>query len=432
MDRIARNAEALIAQLQAVLLMPATWLHLLMIACAFALGWAFRHLYMHSLRQWITARYVNQRIQQALITTADLSLYILPVILLGFINRLYEQYYGADAPAVIEAVVSLSLAWIVIRLLAQLIDNIVLRKSIAVIVWIIAALSILGIRAEAAAALDAMGLDIGNFRLSALTVIKGGLVLFALLYLAGFAANMLERRMRYTDGLTASARVLLGKIARVILIGFALLIGLQAAGIDLSLLAVFGGALGLGLGFGLQKGISNLFSGMLLLMDRSIEPNDIIEIPSSTGGENAFGWVQTMGARYTEIITRDNKSYLIPNEDFITQQVINWSHGNTLIRLETEFGVAYSADPHEVKRLAEEAAMTFERVVADPKPVCHLVEFGDSSLNFVLRYWITDAHKGVTNTRGAVMLALWDSFQANEIPIPYPHREVFVHYPDAG
>lgn len=432
MDSITDNAEQLIADLQALILMPATWLQLFIIACAFAVSWAFRHLYMQSMRQWITARRLNQRIQQALITVADLSLYILPVLILGLIIQLYAQAGGASEPELIEATVSLSLAWIAIRLLAQFIDNVVLRKSIAVIVWIIAALSILGIRGETAAALDAMGFTLGNFRLSALTVIKGGLTLFALLYLAGFAANRLEKRMLYISGLTASSRVLLGKITRVTLIGIALLIGLQTAGIDLSLLAFFGGALGLGLGFGLQKGISNLFSGMLLLMDRSIKPKDVIEIPSSTGGENAFGWVQTMGARYTEVITRDNKSYLIPNEDFITQQVINWSHGNTLIRLETEFGVTYTADPHEVKRLAEEAAATPERVVSDPRPVCHLVEFGNSSLNFVLRYWITDAHKGVTNTRGAVMLALWDSFQANGITIPFPHREVFVHYPETG
>jgi small-conductance mechanosensitive channel len=133
-----------------------------------------------------------------------------------------------------------------------------------------------------------------------------------------------------------------------------------------------------------------------------------------------------MGARYTEIITRDNKSYLVPNENFITQQVINWSHENTLIRLEVKFGVHYDSDPHLVKKIAEEVCTKPERVVQDPAPICHLVEFGDSSLNFVLRFWIKDAEKGITNMRGAVMLALWDAFKANNIAIPYPHREVFI------
>jgi len=134
-----------------------------------------------------------------------------------------------------------------------------------------------------------------------------------------------------------------------------------------------------------------------------------------------------MGARYTELVTRDNKSYLVPNEEFITQQVINWSHGNTLVRVQTEFGVHYDSDPHEVRRLAIQAAGKPDRVVDSPAPVCHLVEFGDSSINFVLRYWIKDAEKGIVNTKGDVMLALWDILKENDISIPYPHREVFMH-----
>jgi len=156
-------------------------------------------------------------------------------------------------------------------------------------------------------------------------------------------------------------------------------------------------------------------------MDQSIKPGDIIEM------DGTFGWVNHMGARYTELVTRDNKSYLVPNEEFITQQVINWSHGNTLVRVETTFGVHYNSDPHEVKRLAAQAAGTPERVVDSPAPICHMVEFGDSSLNFVLRYWIKDAEKGIVNTKGDVMLALWDILKENNISIPYPHREVFVH-----
>ena len=204
----------------------------------------------------------------------------------------------------------------------------------------------------------------------------------------------------------------------------AILIGITTAGIDLSLLAVFSGALGLGIGFGLQKGISNLFSGLLLLMDKSIKPGDVIELPNG-----AFGWIAHMGGRYTEVVTRDNKSFLIPNEDFITQQVINWSHGSSLIRIEVTFGVSYSSDPHQIKELAEEAARKPSRVVDDPSPVCHLTAFGDSSIDFSLRLWITDAQEGLTNVRGEVMLALWDTFKENDINIPFPHREVFIHNP---
>ena len=192
------------------------------------------------------------------------------------------------------------------------------------------------------------------------------------MYGALFFANVLDRRLSSVRSLTPSSRVLISKISRVSLVVTALLIGITSAGIDLSLFAVFSGAVGLGIGFGLQKVISNLFRGMLLLLDQSIKPGDIIEM------DGTFGWVNQMGARYTEIVTRDNKSYLVPNEEFITQHVVNWSHGNTLVRVETSFGVHYNSDPHLIKKLAVEAAHKPERVVDSPSAVCHLVEFGDS------------------------------------------------------
>jgi small-conductance mechanosensitive channel len=324
--------------------------------------------------------------------------------------------------SLIDATTSLLLAWIVVRLAFQFVANSFVRNIFAFSIWGIAALSILGILDDTANTLDAIGMNLGDFRLSALTVIKGIFALFFLLYSAIFASSLLERRIKKISGLNVSSRVLLAKIVRITLVTLALLVGITSAGVDLSLLAVFSGAIGLGIGFGLQKGVSNLFSGMLLLLDKSITPGDIIELEGGT-----FGWVDQMGARYTSIVTRDNKSYLIPNEDFVTQQVVNWSHGNTLVRIEVEFGVDYRHNPHEIKEMAVEAAKTAERVCNDPPVVCHFVEFGDSSINFKLRFWIRDAEKGITNMRGAVMLALWDTFKEHKIQIPYPHREVYIH-----
>ncbi len=320
-----------------------------------------------------------------------------------------------------EVVMKLLFAWIIIRMLVQLIENRFVRNIFALTIWGLAALSIFGVLDETMSTLDAIGFNIGEFRLSALSVTKGVLGIFILMYGALFLANLADKKLAGVGSLNPSSRVLIAKITRVVLFISALLIGVTSAGIDLSLFAVFSGAVGLGIGFGLQKVISNLFSGMLLLMDQSIKPGDIIEM------DGTFGWVNHMGARYTELVTRDNKSYLVPNEEFITQQVVNWSHGNTLVRIETSFGVHYNSDPHKVKALAVEAAKKPDRVVDSPVPVCHLVEFGDSSLNFVLRYWIKDAEKGITNTKGDVMLALWDAFKEHGIEIPYPHREVFVH-----
>ncbi len=319
------------------------------------------------------------------------------------------------------AILKLILAWIIIRLALQFIRSGFVRNVFAVFIWTVAALSILGLLDATIVGLDAFGMNIGEFRLSALLLIKGAFALGILLYGAIFISGFLERSVANAKDLTPTSRLLLSKIIRVTLVTFAFLIGLTSAGIDLSLLAVFSGAVGLGVGFGLQKGISNLFSGMLLLMDKSIKPGDVIELEGGT-----YGWVHYMGARYTEIVTRDNKSFLVPNEEFITNRVVNWSHGSTLIRVEVGFGVHYDSDPHLVKRIAEEAASLPARVVDEPKPVCHLIEFGDSSLNFKLLFWIEDAEKGVTNMRGEVMMALWDAFKVNDIRIPYPHREIYV------
>lgn len=319
------------------------------------------------------------------------------------------------------AISKLLLAWIFIRIIAQVIEQRFARNIIAFTVLGLVALSIFGVLEQTMTTLDAIGFNIGEFRLSALSVAKGVLGIFVLMYGALFLANLTDRRLATVRSLNPSSRVLISKIARVFLVVMAFLIGMTSAGIDLSLFAVFSGAVGLGIGFGLQKVISNLFSGMLLLMDQSIKPGDIIEM------DGTFGWVNHMGARYTELVTRDNKSYLVPNEEFITQQVINWSHGNTLVRVETKFGVHYDSNPHDVKQVAIEATKTVDRVVDSPAPVCHLVEFGDSSLNFVLRYWIKDAEKGITNTKGDVMLSLWDVFTESGIKIPYPHREIFMH-----
>ena len=170
-----------------------------------------------------------------------------------------------------------------------------------------------------------------------------------------------------------------------------------------------------------RKVVSNLVSGVIILLDKSIKPGDVISL-----GET-FGWINSLGARYVSVVTRDGREYLIPNEDLITGQVVNWSHSNDFVRLDIYFGTSYDDDPHLVRRVAIEAVGSLDRVLSNPKaPVCHIVGFGDSSVDYILRFWIEDPTGGLTNIRGAVYLALWDAFQAHEISIPFPQREVRV------
>jgi small-conductance mechanosensitive channel len=393
----------------------------IILAIAFVLGYLLKNMVKPLLNEQINKLGVPYKITEIMYSSLKLLYPFFVILLILFLLQVALATGLEISISFAVAMVKILIAWIFIRIVAQFIEQRVARNIIAFTVLAIVALSIFGILDETTTTLDAIGFDFGDWRLSALSVVKGMFIIFILLYGALFVANLLDRKISQTRSLTPSSRVLISKILRVTLVVLALLIGITSAGIDLSLFAVFSGAVGLGIGFGLQKVISNLFSGMLLLMDQSIKPGDIIEI------DDTFGWVNHMGARYTELVTRDNKSYLVPNEEFITQQVINWSHGNTLVRVETKFGVHYDSDPHLIRQLAIKAAGKPERVVDSPSPVCHLVEFGDSSINFVLRYWIKDAEKGIVNTKGDVMLALWDILKENDVKIPYPHREVFVH-----
>lgn len=329
-------------------------------------------------------------------------------------------------PASAIVFMKLFIAWIVVRLMVQFIRNRTAQNIFAVTIWGIAALSIFGVLDDVSATLAAQGLSLGTFKITALGVIKGLLALGAMIYASLAFVNFLDARLARTK-LNSASRVLIGKILRIFLIASALLIAITTAGVDLSVLAVFSGAVGLGIGFGLQRGFANMFSGMMLLVDQSIKPGDIIEVLTPDGNGSTFGWVQHMGGRHTEIITRENKSYLIPNEFLISQQVVNWSHGDTLVRLDVKFGVHYESDPHAVKKIAEQAAQKPERVQPDKPPICHMIALGESSIDFSLRFWIRDAENGITNVKSDVLFAVWDALKENGIKIPYPHREIFIH-----
>ena len=313
---------------------------------------------------------------------------------------------------------SLGSAWVVIALVAGLIKNRFVYRLVAVFAWTVAAMNILGWGNSVRSALDSIGVVIGDLRITPLLVIKTTVLMLMTLWAANAASDFLERRMRSVADLTPSIQVLISKLIRLLLITFAILVVLSTVGIDFSALAFFSGAVGVGLGFGLQKIVSNLVSGIILLADKSVKPGDVISVGES------FGWVDSMGARYTSVVTRDGREFLIPNEDFVTQRVINWSYSNDEVRLDVEFGVSYNADPHKVCALAVEAAKSLKRVLPAPAPVCHLKAFGASSLDFILRFWIRDPIDGITNVRGQALLALWDAFKREGIEIPFPQRDI--------
>ncbi len=313
---------------------------------------------------------------------------------------------------------TIATAWFFIRIASVVVRNAFLRRLVIWGLSVYAALYYLGFLDEAMSALDGLAMEFGSFRLSALAILKA-LVVTALLFTAArVISGTAASRIRQNPDISPSMQVLTVKFLQIVLYAAAFFIGLKSVGFDLTGLTVLSGAIGLGLGFGLQKVVSNLVSGVIILLDKSIKPGDVISLGDT------FGWIEALTARYVSVVTRDGREYLIPNEDLITGQVVNWSHSNEFVRLDIQFGTAYSADPHLVRKVAIEAALSVDRVLQDRLPVCHIIGFGDSSVDYTLRFWITDPTGGLTNIRGNVFLALWDAFQEHGISIPFPQREV--------
>ena len=315
-------------------------------------------------------------------------------------------------------IAELALAWLVIAILARFIANAFVRGVVRTAGWVWVTLNILNLHDESVSILDGIAITTGNMRLSVWMVIQAIAILGALVFAARFLTQSSAARIRKNEDISPSMQVLIVKILQLVLFGAAIFIGLRVVGVDLTGLAVLSGAIGVGLGFGLQKVVSNLVSGVIILLDKSIKPGDVISLGDT------FGWIEQLGARYVSVVTRDGKEYLIPNEDLITGQVVNWSHTNAFVRLDIYFGTAYGDDPHKVRKVAIDAAQSVNRVLSFRPPVCHIVGFGDSSVDYILRFWIDDPTGGLTNIRGNVYLALWDAFQENGISIPFPQREV--------
>ena len=333
---------------------------------------------------------------------------------------------GRDT-GLLSAGVSLLTAWIVIRLVTLVIRSPLWSRVAFYVVWPLAALDAFGVLDNVVAQLDAFAIPLSTndagqtVDISALDIVRGVITFAVLFWLANVAGNFLKGRINATDELTISFKALLAKILDILLPVVALLIALQLVSFPFGALAIFGGAIGLGVGLGLQRTVSNFAAGFTLIADKSIKPGDVIEI------DDSYGWVTEMNARYVALRTRDGTDHLIPNDKFIEDGVVNWSHGDRALRIHAGFGVGYNTqDLRQVAKACEEVALTVDRVLKVPSPKCNLVNFGDSSVDFDLRFWIKDPKNGISNVKSDVMLAIWDLLHEQGIEIPFPQRDLHI------
>lgn len=327
----------------------------------------------------------------------------------------------------ISAGVSLLTAWIVIRLVTLVIRSPFWSRAAFYVAWPIAALDAFGVLDDVIRQLDAFSFPIGEGEngaresFSALDLFRTLAVFGVLFWGARFLNHLITGRINAIDELTVSFKALLSKILDVLLPIVALVAALQIVGFPFGTLAIFGGAVGLGIGLGMQRTVSNFFAGFTLIADKSIKPGDVIEI------EGTYGWVTEMNARYVTLRTRDGTAYLVPNDKFIEEGVVNWSHDDRVVRLHAPFGISYGTkDLRGLARRCEETALTVDRVLKSPSPRCNLMEFGDSSINFDLRFWINDPSNGSANVRSDVMMAIWDLLHEMEIEVPFPQRDLHI------
>ena len=371
---------------------------------------------------------VLQRVADALATLATpIAAFLALTIFFAVLSD------GMGQPArLISAAQSLLAAWIVVRLVTLAIRSPFWSRVAFYVAWPVAVLDSFGVLGSVFAWMREVSLVISpatdgqpEVALTLFDVLRAGIIFAIFMQLASLFSSVIVSQVDRTDEINPSLKALIAKVIHFIMPVVALVLALQFIGFNLASLAIFSGAVGLGIGLGLQKIIANFLAGFTLLADRSIKPGDTIEVGDT------FGWVTDMKSRYVAIRTRDGTEHLIPNAVFIEQGVVNWTHRDRSVRVHAPFGVAYGTkDLRRVQQIAVEAAKSTERVQETPSPVCNLMEFGDSSINFDLRFWIIDPPNGIANVRSAILLKIWDAFQAEGIEIPFPQRDLHIRSSD--
>jgi small-conductance mechanosensitive channel len=348
-------------------------------------------------------------------------------------SGLHAAHYDVS---VLDAGARLMGAYIVVRVAVLLFAASLGAKSwmqpwenrVTLLIWLTIAAEYLGWLDPIVSTLDSIGLAAGRNRVTVWSALKLLFTLTLFVLVAIWISRWVERRLKKLSTLAPSTRIGIAKFTNAFLIALSILIGLNAAGVDLTALTVLTGAVGLGLGFGLQSIAANFVSGFVLLMDRSIKPGDVISLSGQSGtSTESFGWVQELRGRYVVVRDRDGVETLVPNQNLITNPVINWSYSDRRVRLRLPVIVSYDDDPEEALQMLLAACEGQRRVLREPAPVSRLMHFGDSGIELELRFWISDPQEGVNNVRSEVNRAIWRLFKERGITIPVAQREVVMH-----
>jgi small-conductance mechanosensitive channel len=311
-----------------------------------------------------------------------------------------------------------------VRLFTDEMKNRFWAKVLAIAIWayalLLASFGLLQLTEFWFRLLQNINFQIGQVRISLLYMQRAFFLLLALYWMSKNLRVLSHFWLLAKSGLSSATQILLYRLGGIFLFCACVVIVLHYLGLDLTIFALFSGALGLGLGFGLQKIFANLVSGFILLADKSVKPGDVIQL------KDTYGWINFLGSRYCSVVTRDGIEHLIPNENLITGEVINWSYSQNLVRIRVPVGVAYGADLEKARELVLAAAGDTPRVLKDPKPACLLTGFGDSAVNLEARVWLNDPQNGIGSVKSDLFWGIWRRFKEQGIEIPFPQRDLHL------
>jgi small-conductance mechanosensitive channel len=347
---------------------------------------------------------------------------ITPTITIAILFLGLSTQYFLDINSVLTIpLLKLVIAWFAIVLVKLLATRRSTGWFVAIVIVPITVLNLFGLWEPCVAYLDSIDFTIAKVSLSVYQILKTLFIVIALFKLTKFITRISEERLRRLRRIKSSDKVLILKVIQIAIYFIILLIALDQLGINITTLAVFSGAVGVGLGFGLQKITSNFISGIIILLEKSIEVDDMVELSDGTNG-----MVKRTGARYILIETLQGKEVLVPNEDFITQRVINWTYTSHKCRIEIPISVSYGTDLEFARNIILEATQSCACIAKTPKPECYLREFSLNSINFLLLFWIEDVIKGRYEPQSDVMFAIWKKFKEHGIEMPYSQIDVHI------
>jgi small-conductance mechanosensitive channel len=395
------------------------YLELSLIGLSLGLGIACAHLITRLTERRMESHSGTKGLLAA--TIKALLKFAAPVLCIIFLTTSQGVMTIINDPSVLViTALKLSYVWLAMQIASMVIGSRIITLFIGVVVLTLTLLSLSGFLTPTTALLSEWGMDIGSIHISALTLIKGVTLLVVLFWFAGAFSRLVERSLTHVQALDISSREIVSKLVNISIYIIAFIVTLNIIGVDLTALAVVGGALGVGIGFGLQKITSNFVSGLILLFEKSVKRGDLIEIDGNRA------WVKRLGIRHIRIETFDGRDIMVPNEDLITRQFTNWTHSSPKARIDIKVGVSYGADPHQVRDILLACASENPRCLDFPEPLCVMENFGADALEFLLLFWVQDIREGLAGTKSEVMIAILEALRAKDISIPYPQRDVHI------